>query len=323
MYWSPMDAITCQGLRRVYTSRSLLGQSRSTVALDALDLSVSQGQVFGILGPNGAGKTTAIRILATLLTPTSGQARVMGFDVVKESNEVRKRIGLVLGGERGLYGRLSGRDNLRYFAALNHMKPGEARQRISEMLELVGLTGQPKTLVEEYSRGMKQRLHLARGLLMDPEVLFLDEPTIGLDPVGAHEIRQLIPTLARGGTTVLLTTHYMFEADSLCDSIAIINRGKLAALGTPAEIKGSFSRVRITQLTLRTPAPELVDEIGSLEEVQRVTEGTEDAMQQLIVHGSPDFDLREYLNGRASKTDIVGLVVREPTLEEAYLSILK
>ncbi len=145
-----MDAITCEGLGRVYTSRSLLGQSRSTVALDALDLNVPQGQVFGILGPNGAGKTTAIRILATLLTPTSGRAIGFGFDVVKESNEVRKRIGLVLGGERGLYGRLSGRDNLRYFAALNHMKPDEARKRISELLELVGLTDQPKTLVEEY-----------------------------------------------------------------------------------------------------------------------------------------------------------------------------
>ena len=317
-----MDAITCESLGRVYTSRSLLGQSRSTVALDALDLNVSQGQVFGILGPNGAGKTTAIRILATLLTPTSGRASVLGFDVVRESNEVRKHIGLVLGGERGLYGRLSGRDNLRYFAALNHMKPGEASKRIGELLELVGLTDRPKTLVEEYSRGMKQRLHLARGLLMNPEVLFLDEPTIGLDPVGAHEIRQLIPTLARGGTTVLLTTHYMFEADTLCDSIGIIDKGKLAALGTPAEIKGNFSTVKITQITLRTPVPELVDEIGSLEEVQRVTEGTEDAMQQLIVHGSTDFNLNAYLEDRMSETDIVSLVVREPTLEEAYLSIL-
>ena len=169
---------------------------------------------------------------------------------------------------------------------------------------------------------MKQRLHLARGLLMNPEVLFLDEPTIGLDPVGAHEIRQLIPTLARGGTTVLLTTHYMFEADTLCDSIGIIDKGKLAALGTPAEIKGNFSTVKITQITLRTPVPELVDEIGSLEDVQRVTEGTEDAMQQLIVHGSMDFNLSAYLEDRVPETDIVSLVVREPTLEEAYLSIL-
>ena len=317
-----MDAITCRELRRVYTSRSLLGQTRSTVALDALDLSVPQGRVFGILGPNGAGKTTAIRILATLLTPTSGHARVLGFDVVKESNEVRKHIGLVLGGDRGLYGRLSGRDNLRYFGALNHMKPGEARQRIGELLELVGLTDQPKTLVEEYSRGMKQRLHLARGLLIDPEVLFLDEPTIGLDPVGAHEIRQLIPTLARGGTTVLLTTHYMFEADSLCDAIAIINKGKIAALGTPAEIKGSFSSIKITQITLRTPSPGLRDEIESLDDVKRVTEGTEDALQQLVVHGSPDLDLDKYIQDKVPESDIAGLVVREPTLEEAYLSIL-
>ena len=317
-----MNAIDCQKLRRVYTSRSLLGQSRSTVALDALDLNVSRGQVFGILGPNGAGKTTAIRILATLLIPTGGQASVLGYDVVKQSNEVRKRIGLVLGGERGLYGRLSGRDNLRYFAALNHMNTGDAQRRITELLELVGLEDRPKTLVEEYSRGMKQRLHLARGLLMGPEVLFLDEPTIGLDPVGAHEIRQLIPTLARGGTTVLLTTHYMFEADTLCDSIAIINKGKLAALGTPTEIKSRFSRIKITQITLRTPTPGLKDEIETLAEVQRVTIGTEDAMQQLVVHGSPDFDFSDYLRDKVPDGEIVSLVVRDPTLEEAYLSIL-
>ena len=317
-----MDAINCQNLKREYKSRSLLGQSRSTVALNDLNLSIPQGRVFGILGPNGAGKTTAIRIFATLLTPNSGNASVLGFDVVKESNQVRRRIGLVLGGERGLYGRLSGRDNLRYFAALNHMNPGKAGQRISELLELVGLTDQPKALVEEYSRGMKQRLHLARGLLMDPEVLFLDEPTIGLDPVGAHEIRQLIPTLAKGGKTVLLTTHYMFEADTLCDSIAIINKGKLAALGTPSEIKGGFSRVKITQITLRAPMPELNDEINSLPAVQRVTERTEDALQQLIVHSSTDFDLKEYIQDKVAETDIDSLVVRDPTLEEAYLSIL-
>ena len=306
----------------MYKSRSLLGQSRSTVALDDLNLRVPQGQVFGILGPNGAGKTTAIRIFATLLTPTGGQASVLGFDVVKQSSEVRKRIGLVLGGDRGLYGRLSGRDNLRYFAALNHMNPRQAGPRISELLELVGLTDRPKTLVEEYSRGMKQRLHLSRGLLMDPEVLFLDEPTIGLDPVGAHEIRQLIPTLARSGKTVLLTTHYMFEADTLCDSIAIINEGKLVALGTPAEIKGSFSRVKITQITLRTPVPNFRDEISSLTRVQRVTEGMEDALQQIIVHSSTDFDLREYIQDKVPESDINSLVVRDPTLEEAYMSIL-
>ena len=147
-----MDAISCQDLKREYKSRSLLGQSRSTVALDDLNLRVPQGQVFGILGPNGAGKTTAIRIFATLLTPTGGQASVLGFDVVKQSSEVRKRIGLVLGGDRGLYGRLSGRDNLRYFAALNHMNPRQAGPRISELLELVGLTDRPKSLVEEYSK---------------------------------------------------------------------------------------------------------------------------------------------------------------------------
>jgi len=218
-------SVECEDLERVYTSRNALGKKQETVALDGLTLNIPKGTVFGVLGPNGAGKTTLVRILSTLLTPTSGYARVAGFDVVRQAREVRRRIGQVLGGDRGYYGRLSGRENLLYFAALNHLSPNQASRRVDEMLEKVGLTESQDILMERYSRGMKQRVHIARGLLMDPDILFLDEPTIGLDPFGAQELRQLIPEMANRGKTVLLTTHYMFEADALCQTVAMIING--------------------------------------------------------------------------------------------------
>src|SRR3989304_2153983 len=156
-------AVECENLGRVYSSRNALGKKRETVALDGLTLTIPKGIVFGVLGPNGAGKTTLVRILSTLLTPTSGFARVAGFDVVRQAAEVRRHIGQVLGGERGYYGRLSGRENLLYFAALNHLSPGKAGGRVDEMLEKVGMTESQDTLMERYSRGMKQRIHIARG----------------------------------------------------------------------------------------------------------------------------------------------------------------
>ena len=170
-----------------------------------VDLSIPRGIVFWLAGPNGSGKTTTIRILSTLLIPTSGQARVFSFDVVREASKVRKHIGLILGGDRGLYGRLTGIENLRYFAALNHMGKDLTKKRIEEIMEIVGLSSAGNRLVEQYSRGMRQRLHIARGLLTDPDLLFMDEPTIGLDPQGAQELRQLIPELVRQGKTILLT----------------------------------------------------------------------------------------------------------------------
>src|SRR5438046_2190681 len=178
-----------------------------------------------------------INMLFTLLIPTSGKATVLGYDVVKDAREVRKRIGYVFGGERGLYERLSALDNLRYFAELYAVPPRLQRPRIAELLDLVGLTGREQERVEGYSRGMRQRLHIARGLLHDPPVLFLDEPTIGVDPIGARELRATIASLVEAGKTVLLTTHYMFEADTLCDRIAVISKGQIAAERTPPDMK--------------------------------------------------------------------------------------
>src|SRR5678815_4183629 len=212
-------------------------KAKEIEAVRGIDFQVREGELFGLLGPNGAGKTTTIKMLITLLIPTAGTARVLGIDVVKNAHEVRKRIGYVFGGDRGVYERLSGYDNLRYFAELYGVPPAEQKRRIEELLELVGLRGREHERAEGYSRGMKQRLHVARGLLHDPEVIFLDEPTIGLDPVGARELRATIGTLTQAGKTILLTTHYMFEADALCDRIAVISKGKIVAEGTPADLK--------------------------------------------------------------------------------------
>ncbi len=316
-------AVECIGLGRTYTHRSLTGAKQVTVALQDLSLTIPKGVVFGLLGPNGAGKTTTVKILSTLLTPTSGTALVEGYDVVKDDGRVRERIGLVLGGERGLYGRLTGYENLRYFAALNHIKPGHAKQRAMEMLDVVGLGERGNTLVEEYSRGMRQRLHLARGLLTEPSVVFMDEPTIGVDPVGAQDLRDMVPQLVARGMTVLLTTHYMFEADQLCDTIAIIDQGALVALGSPSEIKNRFSRTSVTEITISVPKLGLADELSRLEGVQRATSGTEGLFQRITLYTRIGVDLEASVREVIGTEGIENVVTREPTLEEAYVSILR
>src|SRR5918911_2079961 len=234
-----MAAIEAADLRRTYRTHTgtFRRRAKEIEAVRGVSFAVEPGELFGLLGPNGAGKTTTIKMLITLLIPTAGSARVLGYDVVKDAREVRKRIGYVFGGERGLYERLSGIDNLRYFAELYGLTGKRQRARIEEVIELVGLTGRERERVEGYSRGMRQRLHIARGILHDPEVVFLDEPTIGVDPVGARELRATISELVAGGKTVLLTTHYMFEADALCDRIGVIAHGKIVAEGTPAQLK--------------------------------------------------------------------------------------
>ena len=196
-----MAVVEALDLHRTYRTHTgtIRRRAKEIEAVKGVSFEIQQGELFGLLGPNGAGKTTTIKMLITLLIPTSGSARVLGYDVVKDAREVRKRIGYVFGGERGVYERLSGYDNLRYFAELYGVPPKIQKQRIDELLELVGLKGREHERTEGYSRGMKQRLHVARGLLHDPEVLFLDEPTIGLDPVGARELRSTIASLTAGG----------------------------------------------------------------------------------------------------------------------------
>jgi ABC-2 type transport system ATP-binding protein len=232
-------AIHARDVRRVFESRKgfFFDELVRTEALRGVDLDVDAGEIFGLLGPNGAGKTTFTKVLSTLLIPTSGTVQVLGLDVVRQAAELRPRIGLVLGGERGLYNRISARENLRYFADIYGVPLAHRDRRIQEVLDRVGLTEPADRRVEEYSRGMKQKLHLARGILHGPEVLFLDEPTIGLDPKSARETRKLIRGLVADGVTIFLTTHYMFEAEELCQRIAVLSRGKIVARDTVAGLR--------------------------------------------------------------------------------------
>jgi ABC-2 type transport system ATP-binding protein len=219
-------------LSRVYESR----KAKPRTALDSLDLTVEQGEVHGLLGPNGAGKTTLCKILSTVLLPTSGSARVCGHDVVTHTAAVRRSIGIVFGGERGLYTRLTARQNLMYWSALCLQPTREGRKRVAALLERVGLMDRADERVETFSRGMKQRLHLARGLVGDPRVMILDEPTVGMDPVAARDFRLLVEELRGEGRTMLLTTHDMAEAESVCDRVTLIAEGRLLASEDPRTI---------------------------------------------------------------------------------------
>ena len=323
--------IECVDLGRVYSSRKLFGPSQSKVAIEGLSLQVPKGIVFGLLGPNGAGKTTVVRILSTLLTPTSGEARVLGMDVVKDAHKVRQRIGLVLGGERGLYGRLTGMENLLYFAGLNQLRPSVAKKRANKYLSMLGLSDRADSPVSQYSRGMKQRLHLARGLLTEPSVIFLDEPTIGLDPEAALDFRKMIPELASTGVTILVTTHNMPEAEQICDRVTIINR-KLMAMGTPDEIKRSASGVTIMEIGVSAPSESLLDKLTLMDGVLRVEphrniEGVDPRIDRLTIHLSKidnsGENIDEPIMELLSEVTTGPPSHRDPTLEECYLAILR
>ncbi|MGD1099430.1 MAG: ATP-binding cassette domain-containing protein [Thermoplasmata archaeon] len=233
------SAIETHGITRDFDSRKgfLFREVTHTEALKGIDLTVERGAIFGLLGPNGAGKTTLTKILSTLLLPTQGQAFVLGHDVVRDADWLRPRMGLVLGGERGLYTRISARENLRYFADLYGIPRTDRERRIDEVLARVDLEEAADRRVEEYSRGMKQKLHLARGILHRPQILFLDEPTIGLDPKSARETRKLVRSLVADGVTIFLTTHYMFEAEELCPKLAVLSKGRIVAQDTVANLR--------------------------------------------------------------------------------------
>src|SRR5712691_11505281 len=219
-------------------------------AVDGINLVVEPGEIFGLLGPNGAGKTTTMKMLATLLIPTSGTIRVLGTDPLERPREVRARLGAMLSGERSLYWKLTGRENLEYFAALYHVPPAETKTRIANVLAAVKLSDRADDYVERYSTGMRQRLALARALLPDPPLVILDEPTVGLDPQASRDLRDRVRELKAQGRTVLLTTHYMEEAHQLCDHTAIIDRGGLAALDTPPALKRTIRAEEVVSLEI-------------------------------------------------------------------------
>ena len=306
-----MDAVVVEEIRRVFTPR----KRDPVTALDGVSLAIPAREVHGLLGPNGAGKTTLVKILSTVLLPTGGRASVLGHDVVTEARAVRPQIGIVFGGERGLYWRLSGRQNLEYWGALYKLSRAEIRERTEQLLERVGISERADERVETYSRGMKQRLHLARGLIGDARVLFLDEPTTGMDPLAAREFRALIGELRGEGRTILLATHDMAEAETLCDRVTLIDRGAILATESPRTLGRVISRFQRIDVE---GAPEaLVAQVAALAGVASVVPGDGGVRIEVAEEGVTADVLKLLVDG-----GVTSVRTSMPSLEEVYVHLI-
>lgn len=316
-------ALAAIDLRRTYRKREGWRRSRQQVeAVRGISFEVPRGSVFGILGPNGAGKTTTIKMLSTLLVPTAGAATVDGFDVVGDQVEVRRRLGVLFGGDKGLYNQLSATENLRYFGRLYGMPDELISARGGELMERVGLAPRARERVESYSRGMKQRLHIAKTLIHRPPVVILDEPTIGLDPAAAMDVRHLIADLVPEHT-VMLSTHDMQEADILCQRVAIVDQGLIVAEGSPTQLKAAAPVDRQVILTVTgalRQAAAVVDDLRRLPPVLEATHrpGVDDVLTLRCTDSSAALD-QGLACLRARDATVRGLQVRDPTLEDAFL----
>ena len=319
-------AIQTSKLGRIYKIRgSKNTEARELVALQNVDLQVERGELFGLLGPNGAGKTTLIKILTTLLAPSQGSACVAGYDVEKEPEKVRPRINMVSGGESSGYGLLTVRENLWMFSQFYGMDSKEANQRIKQLLEIVGLGDRINTKSSDLSTGLRQKMNIVRGFLTDPDVLFLDEPTLGLDVGAARDVRKFVRQWIDTDTsrTLLLTTHYMVEADELCDRVAIINQGRVLACDKPSVLKHRLQQDAIFQLEVSPLNGLGVEALEALPGVKKVTRH--------------DFDGGARLEFILAEEPVVGMVVstlteknvrilnfqkREPTLEDVFVELV-
>jgi ABC-2 type transport system ATP-binding protein len=297
---------------------------REFVALDQVSLEVRPGELFGLLGPNGAGKTTLIKILTTLLAPSSGTAKVDGLDVVSQADLIRPRINMVSGGESSGYGILNVRENLWLFARIYGVPTAVAQERIDRMLGVVGLTEKASSRISHLSTGQRQKMNFCRGFITDPKILFLDEPTLGLDVTSARAIRTFVKEWMRERPerTLLLTTHYMAEADELCDRLAIIDRGKVLACDTPANLKRQVQKYPIYELSL-APGANGWAEVGKIPGVHQSTATTTPTTVDLKVSL-----LEESVIGSVVQSLVTGgghiLTMKkvEPTLEDVFIELV-
>ena len=297
---------------------------KELVALDDVNLEICPGELFGLLGPNGAGKTTLIKILTTLLSPSSGAAFVAGYDVSKSPELVRPRINMVSGGESSGYGLLTVRENLWMFSQFYGIPSDEANNRIKDLLEVVGLGDRINTKSSDLSTGLRQKMNIVRGFMTDPEVLFLDEPTLGLDVGASRDVRKFIQTWVEQNRqkTLLLTTHYMVEADELCDRVAIINEGKVLACDTPERLKRELQRDAIFRIKVNSLNGTSVNTFKEIPGVKKVTGEAFDGYSQLEFILDED-DVLGGIITKMTDNDIhmLNFEKREPTLEDVFVSL--
>lgn len=300
-----------------------------TVALDHVDLKIRTGELFGLLGPNGAGKTTLVKCLSTILIPDEGTAIINGFDIRKQTTLVRASLGMVIGGERTLYWKLTARDNLLYFASLYKMPRKKIKERVDELLGKMNLLDRADERLEDYSTGMRQKVAIARALLHDPSILLLDEPTLGLDPTFSRQIRNQIRELSKKeGKTVLLATHYMEEADELCDRIAIINEGKIVAADTPDRLKAMVKETELVEVICYNPPQNAEKYLESLcPDVEIITlvrgeeaKGTPSRIK--LIGGNAEKRIGTVVDAlRKKNTQIISLNISVPTLEDVFIKL--
>ncbi len=319
-------AIFTENLGRVYKIRGGKKEDpKELVALSDINLEIPRGELFGLLGPNGAGKTTLIKILTTLLAPSSGRAEVAGFDVAARPEQVRPRINMVSGGESSGYGLLTVRENLWMFAQFYGIPSRITNRRIEQMLEVVGLQDRINTKSSDLSTGLRQKMNIVRGFLTDPEVLFLDEPTLGLDVGASRDVRAFIRRwMDEGeGRTLLLTTHYMVEAEQLCDRVAIINDGRVLACDSPSRLKHALQRDALFQFEV-TPLNGLGTELFSaLPGVRSVSHRPRDGASRLEFILAAEDVLGEVISTMAQhQIHILNLQKREPTLEDVFVDLV-
>jgi ABC-2 type transport system ATP-binding protein len=287
-------------------------------ALKGVSLHVPRGEVFGLLGPNGSGKTTMVRILSTILAPTSGSATVDGFDVVRHPNEVRRRIGLA-GQYATVDENLTGLENLRMIGSLNHLEKSFVVKRAKELLEEFGLSDAANRNLKTYSGGMRRRLDLGAALVASPPILFLDEPTTGLDPQSRQDLWTIIENLVEGGTTVLLTTQYLEEADRLCKQLVVLDKGSIIAEGTSQELKTRLGAT-VLSLTFHTTG-DAARGIEMIRDVSAKPANVEGTVVELTVEGGPAAAAEALRRLDAAHVTLAGLTLREPSLDDVFLSL--
>jgi ABC-2 type transport system ATP-binding protein len=304
----------------VIEAKNLTKQFKQVLAVDNVSFSVKKGEIFGLLGPNGAGKSTTIRMLTTLTKPTDGKAFVNGYDVVKEAKMVRKNIGLV-SEKTILYDRLTAMENLMFFARLNNLDTTDAKKRSERLLEMVEMTEWKNARVGSFSTGMKQRINVIRSLLHDPEIIFLDEPTLGLDPQTTRSIREFIRDLNEQGKTIVLTTHIMVEADNLSDRIAIIDHGKIAAMDTSKNLKRMIDddETRIIDLDIPNITKQMLSTINELSCVEKVFNKS---LEEIRIYMNCDDPLEMLITLlKESNIPVKGIKTVEPTLEDVFIKL--